>query len=33
VEEVTITLPERVAVLVGDDETPQLWGEEGEYNL
>ena len=32
-EEVTITLPERVALLVGDDDKPQLWGEEGERNL
>jgi hypothetical protein len=32
-EQVTITLPERVAVLVGDDEKPQLWGEEGERTL
>jgi hypothetical protein len=32
-EQVAITLPERVAVLVGDDDRPRLWGEEGEYNL
>ena len=32
-EEVTIMLPERVALLVGDDDKPQLWGEEGVYNL
>ena len=32
-EQVTITLPETVAVLVDDDGEPRLWGEEGEHNL
>ena len=32
-KQVAITLPETVAVLVGDDDQPRLWGEEGERTL
>ena len=31
--EITITLPETVAVLVDDDGKPRMWGEEGERTL